>query len=162
MLCRPFTQGDFEALAALDLATLRREDPDFDALPEREREGRGRTSLAALRFFERSEHSFVAEAGAGLLGALFAQSVWQGDRPTVLVARVWLAAGAPPETGAALLRACTKSAYDAAIYEVYLPVTPELLAAAAAEGFRGVARLAVRHLGSRAGGAPGQALSPNF
>ncbi len=168
MLCRPFSQSDFDALAALDLATLRREDPNFDALPEREREGRTRTSLAALRFYERSEHSFVAvpslgEVGVGeetLLGALFAQSVWQGDRPSVLVTRVWLAAGAPPETGTALLRACTKSAYDAAIYEVHLPVTPELRAAAAAEGFREVARLAVRHLGSRAEGAPGKALSP--
>lgn len=159
MLCRPFTQSDFDALAALDLATLRREDPNFDALPEREREGRARTSLAALRFYERSEHSFVAEQEGDLLGALFAQSVWQGDRPTVLVTRVWLASGAPQETGSALLRACTKSAYDAAIYEVHLPVTPDLQGAAT-EGFREVARLAVRHLGSRADSAPGGILSP--
>ncbi|WP_045234276.1 DUF1999 domain-containing protein [Deinococcus pimensis] len=158
MFYRAFTSADFDALARLDLAVLRREDPAFDTLPDREREGRVRTSLAALRFFERSEHSFVADEDGELVGALFAQSVWQGDRPTVLVSRVWVADGAPADTAAGLLRACTKSAYDAAVYEVHLPVTEALAIAAGAEGFRDVGRYAVRYLGTRGETAPGAAL----
>lgn len=158
MFYRAFTSADFEALQALDLAVLRREDPNFDALGEREREGRIRTSLAALRFYERSEHSFVADEDGTLQGAVFAQSVWQGDRPTVLATRAWLAEDAPPETAAGLLRACTKSAYDAAIYEVHLPVTPELVPAASGEGFRSLGAYAVRFLGTRAESAPGDFL----
>lgn len=158
MLYRALTAADFGALAALDLAVLRREDPGFDALPEREREGRVRTSLAALRFYERSEHSFVAEKDGELPGAIFAQSVWQGDRPSVLVTRMWLAHAGDQDTAAGLLRACSKSAYDAAIYELHLSVTPELLEGAAREGFRELGRYAVRHLGSRADTAPGALL----
>ena len=158
MFYRAFTPADFEALQSLDLAVLRREDPDFDSLGAREREGRLRTSLAALRFYERSEHSFVADEDGALQGAIFAQSVWQGDRPTVLITRTWLAERASPETAAGLLRACTKSAYDAAIYEVHLPVTPELTAAASGEGFRSLGAYAARFLGTRAESAPGDFL----
>ena len=61
MRYRVFTEDDFEALSALDLSVQRHLDARFDALPEREREGRLRTSLASLRFYLRSEHSFVAE-----------------------------------------------------------------------------------------------------
>ena len=155
MLYRTFTENDFDALQNLDQSVLRHEDPSFDILPEREREGRVRTSIAALRFYERSEHSFVAEEDGELHGAIFAQSVWQGDRPTVLVSRVWVAPHAPAGTAEGLLRVCTKSAYDTAVYEVHLPVTPDLLGAAAAEEFRDVGRYAIRHLGTRARSAPG-------
>lgn len=158
MFYRAFTDADFDALQQLDLTVLRHEDPNFDALPDREREGRVRTSLAALRFFERSEHSFVADDDGKVVGALFAQSVWQGDRPTVLISRVWTAQGAPQGTAAGLLKACSKSAYDTAVYEVHLPVTPELTAAAGEENFREVGRYAVRHLGTRGQTAPGEAL----
>jgi len=158
MLYRAFTQADFDALQALDLAVLRHEDPAFDSRPEREREGRVRTSEAALRFFERSEHSFVADENGRVMGAVFAQSVWQGDRPTVLVTRVWVAPDAPEGTAAGLLRVCTKSAYDAAIYEVHACVTPETRTAAAAEDFREAGVYAVRYLGTRSESAPGTPL----
>ncbi len=158
MMYRAFTSADFEALAALDLAIARAADSAFDTLPEREREGRLRTSLAALRFYERSEHSFVADDDGRLVGAILAQSVWQGDRPTVLVSRVLVAPDAPEDTARGLLRVCAKSAYDTAVYEMHLPVDESLREAAAAESFRAVGVYAVRHLGTRSATAPGELL----
>lgn len=155
---RTFTEADYAALAALDLAAQRAADPAFDTLPEREREGRLGTSLPALKFYERSEHSFVADAGGEVVGAVFAQHVWQGDRPIVLVRTVLLAPGAPEETAAGLLHALVKSAYDTAVYEVHFPLTPALDAAAKGEGAHVTGRYAVRHLGSRADTAPGERL----
>ncbi|MBB6099143.1 putative N-acetyltransferase YhbS [Deinobacterium chartae] len=166
MLYRVFNENDYDDLRALDLEVLRFETPGFDALPEREREGRTRTSLAALRFFERSEHSFVAEQDGLLAGAIFAQSVWQGDRPIVLVSRLWVRPGLQDqdpavalEVARGLLKVCSKSAYDAAIYELHLAVPDELQAAAALEEFRTPGRYAVRYLGSRSETAPGSRLS---
>ncbi|WP_293915169.1 DUF1999 domain-containing protein [Deinococcus sp.] len=167
---RVFSEADFAALQALDLEVQRRAAPTFGSLEEREREGRLRTSLPALKFFERSEHSFLAEdaqilegqapegqapGGRTLQGVILAQPVWQGDRPTVLVVQVLLAEHAPPETASGLLHACVKSAYDTAVYEVHFALTPELEAAAAAEEAHLAGRYAVRHLGSRHDTAPG-------
>ncbi len=157
---------DFEALQALDLAQQRRQDSQFDTLDERERSSRLRTSLAALKFFERSEHSFVAtDGGETLRGALLAQAVWQGDRPVVLVVQVLLSAEDAGNAGASdsgaevaqgLLHACVKSAYDSAVYEVHFPLSAELGAAAHAEEARVLGQYAVCYLGSRAQTAPGQ------
>ena len=155
---RVFSEPDFEALAALEARALRAEAPDLDRLPEREREGRARTSLPALRFFERSEHSFLAEEEGHLFGFVFAQPVWQGDRPTVWVAALVTAPQAPAEVARGLLHATVKSAYDSAVYEVHLTVTPALEAAARAEEARVTGRAAVIHLGSRATTAPGEPL----
>ena len=58
---RQINEPDFEVLQALDLEAQRRLAPDYDALPERERSSRLSTSHAALKFYERSEHSFVAD-----------------------------------------------------------------------------------------------------
>ncbi|ADV68398.1 DUF1999 domain-containing protein [Deinococcus maricopensis] len=160
---RTFHEPDFDALQALEARVLRAEDPNFDALAEREREGRVRTSLAALKFFERSEHSFAAAEGGTLHGVILAQSVWQGDRPIVLVARALIAPDAPADTAAGLLRACVKSAYDAAVYEVHFPLTDGLEDAARADGAYVTGQYAVRHLGTRAETAPGARLggAPN-
>ncbi|WP_216328710.1 DUF1999 domain-containing protein [Deinococcus aestuarii] len=159
MRYRTFAEPDYDALAALDLAAQRHADPAFDTLPAREREGRLSTSLPALKFYERSEHSFVAQDDAGgLVGAIFAQHVWQGDRPIVLVRTVLLAPDAPAETAAGLLHATVKSAYDTAVYEVHFPVTPALEAAAGEEAAHVTGRYAVRHLGTRAETAPGTRL----
>lgn len=161
---RTLTEHDYEALAALDLAAQRAQDPAFDTLPEREREGRLSTSLPALKFYERSEHSFVADAEGDLRGFVFAQSVWQGDKPLVFVRTLALAPGAAPEQAAeaarGLLHAVVKSGYDAAVYEIHLPVTPELGDAARAEEARMVGQYGVVHLGSRAQTAPGERLRP--
>ncbi|AZI42704.1 DUF1999 domain-containing protein [Deinococcus psychrotolerans] len=156
---RIFTPDDFPALEALDLAVQRRADPAFDTLDEREREGRLRTSLPALKFFERSEHSFLAEEEGQLMGVLLAQAVWQGDKPVVMVVQVLLAEGAPGEAASGLLHACVKSAYDAAVYEVHFPVTPELESAAHNEEAHLLGRYAVSYLGSRHQTASGERLS---
>ncbi|MFC4455496.1 DUF1999 domain-containing protein [Deinococcus sonorensis] len=158
MRYREFTEDDFEALHQLDLQVQRQLDPGFDALPEREQEGRVRTSLPALRFYLRSEHSFVAEEAGQLLGLIFAQSVWQGDRPILLVTACLVDRTAPPQTAAGLLHAVVKSAYDAAVYEVHYPVTATLDSAAEAEGSHVLGRYAVHHLGSRQQTAPGERL----
>lgn len=159
MRYRTFAEPDFAALQALDLTAQRQADPAFESLPDREREGRLSTSLPALKFYERSEHSFVAQDGAGTLqGLILAQHVWQGDRPIVLVRTVILAPGALEDTSAGLLHAAVKSAYDTAVYEVHFPLTPTLEAAAAAEEAVLIGRYAVCHLGTRAGSAPGERL----
>src|SRR6478672_1531795 len=98
MRYRTYGEPDYAALQSLDLTLQRHLEPAFDALPEREREGRLHTSLPALKFYERSEHSFVAEDDTGLHGFVQAQHVWQGDRPIVLVRTVSLAPAAPDGT----------------------------------------------------------------
>lgn len=166
MRYRVFGENDFETMSELDLAVQRDLAPDWDELPQREREGRLRTSLPALRFYLRSEHSFVAEEQGRLAGVILAQSVWMGDRPIVLVTAVLVRpqteaeTGADPrETAAGLLHAVIKSAYDAAVYEVHYLLTPLLEPAAQAEGSHLLGRYALHHLGSRQGSAPGERLS---
>ncbi|MEW6420252.1 MAG: DUF1999 domain-containing protein [Deinococcota bacterium] len=159
MRYRTFAEPDYEALQALDLAAQRRADPAFDTLSERERAGRLSTSLPALKFYERSEHSFVAQDEMGKIqGLILAQHVWQGDRPIVLVRTVILAPDAPEGTAAGLLHAAVKSAYDSAVYEVHFPLTPALEAAAQREEAHLTGGYAVCHLGTRAATAPGQRL----
>lgn len=170
MRYRVFTEDDFEAMSELD-ALVQRQDPGWDALPAREQEGRLRTSLPALRFYLRSEHSFIAEErqvgdetpGGRLMGVIYGQSVWMGDRPIILVTACLVRPGQDPretegEIAAGLLHAVIKSAYDAAVYEVHYPVTLLLQQAAQAEGSHVVGRYAVHHLGSRQQTAPGERL----
>ncbi|MGM9320129.1 DUF1999 domain-containing protein [Deinococcus aquaticus] len=157
MRYRTFSEADYPAMQALDL-TLQRQDPAFDSLPERERDGRLHTSQPALKFYERSEHSFVAEEGDTLAGFILAQPVWQGDRPLVLVRTVSVLPGAPEGTSTGLLHAAVKSAYDTAVYEVHFTLTPDLLDAATSESAVVTGQSAVCHLGTRADTAPGTRL----
>lgn len=159
MRYRIFTEQDSGALQALDLSVQRHLDPAFDALPEREREGRISTSLPALKFYERSEHSFVAEEAGQLAGFIFAQSVWQGDKPIVLVRTLNLSPDAPAETAQGLLHATIKSAYDTAVYEVHFPLVAGLEDTARAEEAVTLGAYAVRHLGSRLETSPGVRLN---
>lgn len=113
---------------------------------------------AALGFFARSGHAFVAEAGGRLHGAVLAQAVWDGVRPTVRVSRLI----GSSEARRVLAEAVVKSAYDAAVYDLAAEVPAadaELAALLAAVGWseRPVRRFE-RVLGSRAGaGAPAAA-----
>lgn len=77
---------------------------------------------ASLGFFVRTGHAFVAERGGEAVGFALAQAVFNGTRPTVQLAR--LAVGDPRDTAAceALLEAVTKSAYDAAVYDLWVLV----------------------------------------
>lgn len=157
MQYRTYAAADYAPMQALDLHQQRHADSQFDELPEREREGRLHTSLAALKFYERSEHSFVADNGA-LQGFVLAQHVWQGDQPIVLIRTLSVAAQAPAETTAGLLKAVVKSAYDSAIYQVHFPLTPELLSAARAQEAVTIGQYAICHLGTRAQTSPGERL----
>lgn len=145
-------ESDFPVLQALDRAA---QVAYFDELPEREREGRLCTSLPALKFYARTGHSFVAARGGEVRGFALAQSVWQGDRPLVLVRAV---VSSDPEAVAGLLHAVVKSAYDTAVYEVHVPVSPELMAAATTEGAYVLGQYGVIHLGTRSETAAGQRL----
>lgn len=83
----------------------------------------GVANAAALRFFERSGHSFVAElvdsGGAPrAVGFLLAQAVWSGNRPVVHLMRVAAEMQAGAEVAGALVRALVKSAYDAGVYDL--------------------------------------------
>jgi hypothetical protein len=157
MMYRPFTELDFAALQALDLEQLNLEYPHFDSLEEKEKQGRIRTSLPALKFYERSEHSFVAEQDDVLQGAIFAQSVWQGDRPTVLVSRVWVR-GDDLEIARGLLRACAKSTYDAAVYEIHAAFPQKWLELGTLEEFKAEGLYGVRLMGGRSSTGPGVSL----
>ncbi|WP_407568954.1 DUF1999 family protein [Deinococcus altitudinis] len=169
MRYRVFTEDDFGAITELDALVQAQADPGFAALPEREQEGRIRTSLPALRFYLRSEHSFIAEErqsgdetpGGRLTGVVLAQSVWMGDKPIILVTACLVRPGSEDDgrTAAGLLHAVIKSAYDAAVYEIHYPLTPQLEHAAQAEGSFVTGRYAVHHLGSRQQTAPGERLA---
>ncbi|WP_295820691.1 DUF1999 domain-containing protein [uncultured Deinococcus sp.] len=155
MRYRTFGEPDYAALQALDDVIVRHEDPAFGTLPDREQAGRRSTSLPALKFYERSEHSFVAEDDRGLRGFTFAQHVWQGDRPIVLIRSVSVAPDAPAGTAEGLFQAVIKSAYDSAVYELHFPVTPVLHAKAREEGTVSPGPYGICHLGSRTETAPG-------
>lgn len=156
---RFFGESDYAALTALDLLVQQQLDVNFDALPEREREGRLNTSHAALKFYERSEHSFVADDGRNIHGFILAQSVWQGDKPIVLVRTVAVSPDAPNGVREGLLHATVKSAYDTAVYEVHLPTSQTLMDAAGQEEAHLTGQYAVIHLGTRAQTAYGRKLT---
>ena len=156
---RFFGEPDYAALQDLDLTVQRHLAPGFDALLEREREGRLSTSAAALKFYERSEHSFVADDGAGIQGFILAQSVWQGDRPIVLVRAVAVRPGVGGSVVRGLLHATVKSAYDTAVYEVHVPAVEALNDAVQQEEAHVLGRYAVVHLGTRAQSAQGEKLT---
>lgn len=139
---RPLDVSDVDALGAF-----------ADAAP-----GRG-----AVAFYARTGHAFVAEDDAGIAGFALAAAVWDGERPTVRLARLALRAHAEADDAdgvrAALLEAVTKSAYDAAVYDLVAEI-PEGDAATAAWlvaadwTVRPVTTF-VRTLGSRGGGDRG-------
>lgn len=163
MIYRAPQEPDFLGMQALDLELALTEDPNFMNLPERERAGRLRTSLASLRFFARSEHSFVAidastaddPEATTVYGLILAQSVWMGDKPIVWISCLRVHPDAPSGTLPGLLHASVKSAYDTAVYEVHMAADRTLWPFAQREGFKDAGlKHAVRYLGTRANTAP--------
>jgi hypothetical protein len=75
-------------------------------------------SRSSLHFYVRTGHSFVSVRAGEPTGFVLAQSVWNGTRPTVYVNRLAVADLADSESRLALLEAVTKSAYDAAVYDL--------------------------------------------
>ncbi len=166
MIYRAPQEHDYPGMQGLDLELAHLDDANFETLPERERGGRLRTNLAALRFYSRSEHSFVAvstgsstesgtesgdlEAPSNVYGFILAQSVWMGDKPIVWVSHARVHPDAPSGCLAGLLHAVTKSAYDSAVYEVHLAGDKNLEHFAHKEGYKDIgAKHMVRFLGSR-------------
>jgi len=98
VLVRPLEKADEEEIRRLD--------------PER-------ANPAAVSFFARTGHSFVAEEDGRPRGFVYAQPVWQGDRAVVLASAL---VASDEETERALLAALVKSARDAAAHEVALAV----------------------------------------
>lgn len=93
-------------------------------------------TLASLRFFARSGHAFTAVDDLGAVrGFVLGHAVFDGERPTVRAVR--LATPPPGDEAAlrALLRALTKSAYDAGVYDLRLDVPRTDLAGSAALAF---------------------------
>lgn len=76
----------------------------------------------AVSFYSRSGHAFVVEDDAGVRGFALAQAVWNGVRPTVRLQTVRVADEGDDTARAALLEAVTKSAYDAAVYDLVATV----------------------------------------
>lgn len=150
---RPLLAEDYAALAELDLASQLELDPDFGLLPGREREGRLSTSLGALKFYARTDHSFVALREEAVAGLVLAQSVWQGDKPIVLVRTLLTSPALPSDLRAeiygGLLRALFKSAYDTAVYEVHFVPQRQWPLAEDLGDVRRLGDYGVRYLGSR-------------
>ena len=106
---RPLDTEDEAALSPLDAAYAAR----FGLEPV--------VSAASLSFYARSGHAFVAVTDGDVRGFVLAHAVWNGARPVVQVSRL---AAAEDDNAAreALLDALTKSAYDAAVYDIQVLV----------------------------------------
>ena len=105
---RPLTVDDLDALAGLDAAYAERHGVE------------PRLTLASATFHARSGHSFILEAEGGAAeGFVLAHAVWNGERPVVRATRL-----VAEESGAraALAESLTKSAYDAAVYDLEVEV----------------------------------------
>lgn len=108
VFARPLTQDDEEVLAELDKTYA---------------QGVGLgpfLSRSSLHFYVRTGHSFVAVRSGQPTGFVLAQSVWNGTRPTVYVNRLAVENLEDTESRLALLEAVTKSAYDAAVYDLHV------------------------------------------
>lgn len=106
---RPIDVDDLALLEPIDAAAAARAD------------GEPVLTRGSLSFYARSGHAFVAESASGARGFALAQAVWDGRRPTVRLQALAVAAD-DREARAALLEAVTKSAYDAAVYDLVAEV----------------------------------------
>ena len=152
---RPLDADDAEALIAIDKAYAEAHGLEPSV------------TTASIRFFYRSGHAFSAVDDDGELhGFVLGHAIFDGERPTVRSTRV---ASVPPGDGAALralLRALTKSAYDAGVYDLQIDVPRGDLAGSAALALESyVPRNVVaygRTLGSRGANEPAGASQPSL
>jgi Protein of unknown function (DUF1999) len=108
VFARPLTQDDEDVLAELDKCYGQQVGLELFL------------SRSSLHFYVRTGHSFVAVRSGQPTGFVLAQSVWNGTRPTVYVNRLAVANLEDTESRLALLEAVTKSAYDAAVYDLHV------------------------------------------
>ena len=103
---RPLDVDDLERLAPIDAAAAARAG------------GAPALTPGGMAFYARTGHAFVAETGDAPRGFCLAQAIWDGRRPTLRLATLAVADAADGEAREALLEAVTKSAYDAAVYDL--------------------------------------------
>lgn len=126
---------------------------DFAALARLEqRLSASPTPQAALEFYSRSPHSFLAHFGGEIQGFVLAQAVWQGDQTVVLVRKVVADSEA---VYAGLLGRVVQSAYSAGASSVALHADSRQSGAIQATAEQGFVFapwvLAVRELGREKG-----------
>lgn len=92
-------------------------------------------SRASVSFYARSGHSFVVSWEGAPIGFILAQAVWHGSHPVVTVSRIATRDDAPAAARPALIEALTKSAYDAAVYDILVlhPTLDQVTGAALAD-----------------------------
>ncbi len=107
---RPLSPDDQDALEPLDASYAEH----FGLEPV--------LTKSSVSFYVRTGHAFVAERGGETVGFVLAQAVWNGTRPTVYVNRLSVSDVTDSGAREALLEAVTKSAYDAAVYDLQVQV----------------------------------------
>ena len=103
---RPLEPDDLDTLEAIDKVYATR--CELEPL----------LSAASVSFYTRSGHAFVATSGGHTTGFVLAHAVWDGNRPAVQVNRLAVKNPEDAASRQALLEAVTKSAYDAAVYDI--------------------------------------------
>ena len=138
---RALTQDDDEALEPIDQFYAQH----FGLEPIMTR--------SSLNFYTRTGHAFVAVKEGNVTGFAVAQSIWNGTRPTVYLNRLAVAELEDAESRLALIEAVTKSAYDAAVYDLQVQLPKGDKFGIAALGDKGYSEVDVvsfvRVLGSR-------------
>lgn len=140
---RPLSPDDLELLGPLDAAYA----AEYGLEPI--------VTRSSVSFYVRTGHAFSALRGAETVGFVLAQAVWNGTRPTVYVNRLAVPSPADLEARAALLEAVTKSAYDAAVYDLEVQVPEADLGAAQALGVKSYV-LKPQHIYGRVLGSRGR------
>jgi hypothetical protein len=105
---RPLSQDDEEALVGIDQGFARA----IGLEPF--------LSRSSLHFYIRTGHSFVAMREGQVTGFVLAQAIWNGTRPIVYINRLAVLDLSDHESREALLEATIKSAYDAAVYDLWV------------------------------------------
>ena len=148
---RPLSPDDQDLLEPLDTAYAK----EFGLEPI--------VTKSSVSFYVRTGHAFVAVRDAQVAGFVLAQAVWNGTRPTVYVNRLSVPktgdVEADTEARAALLEAVTKSAYDAAVYDLQVQVPDADDGVALVLAAKSYA-LRPEHLYGRVLGSRGQKKSP--
>ena len=76
----------------------------------------------SLNFYIRTGHAFTAVRKSEIVGFILAQAVWNGNRPIVFINHMAVADIKDLAARLAMLEAVTKSAYDAAVYDIQVQI----------------------------------------
>ncbi len=76
----------------------------------------------SLNFYIRTGHAFTAIRKSKIVGFILAQTVWNGTRPILFANYMAVAEIKDLLARSAMLEAVTKSAYDAAVYNIQVQI----------------------------------------